>query len=313
LIVIKIKKIIFIIILALLSLNNANALIKDSIYITVGNEVITQSDIINEIKMLVILSNQIYTEENKDQLRSLAVKSIIRRNIKKIGIERYNVTDYSKIDLTNEIKRLASNINTDMENLKKIFEDNTIDFEQLINQIKIDLMWNSLIFNLYRSMVVINVEYIEEKLKLASKQSEINEYLISEIIIQPKENIQVESQIIEVKNKIESEGFEKTAMNLSVAESSLQGGDLGWLQENTISDNFRKQILNTMVGEVTEPIFTSGGIIFFKVRDLRKKKITIDLEKTKNNLVNNEKQKILSMHSLSHYDNLKQSITIDFY
>jgi len=208
--VIKIKKIIFIIILALLSLNNANALIKDSIYITVGNEVVTQSDIINEIKMLVILSNQIYTEENKDQLRSLAVKSIIRRNIKKIGIERYNVTDYSKIDLTNEIKRLASNINTDMENLKKIFEDNTIDFEQLINQIKIDLMWNSLIFNLYRSMVVINVEYIEEKLKLASKQSEINEYLISEIIIQPKENIQVESQIIEVKNKIESEGFEKT-------------------------------------------------------------------------------------------------------
>ena len=37
---------------------------------------------------------------------------------------------------------------------------------------------------------------IGEKLKLTAEQSEINEYLISEIVIQPKENIQVETQII---------------------------------------------------------------------------------------------------------------------
>ena len=309
----KIKKIIFIVILALLNLNNANALIKDSIYITIGDKVVTQSDIINEIKMLLVLNKQSYTEENKDQLRSLAVKSIIRRNVKKIGIERYNVTDYSKINLNNELNRLATNINTDVKNLKKIFEDNAINFDLLRNQIKIDLMWNSLVFNLYKNMLMINIDDIEEKLKLTAEQSEINEYLISEIVIQPKENIQVETQIIEVKNKIESEGFEKTAMDLSESESSLNGGDLGWLQENAISNNFKKQIINTMVGEVSEPIFTSGGIIFFKVRDLRKKKITIDLVKTKNILVDNEKKKILNMHSLSHYENLKQSITIDFY
>ena len=67
-------------------LNNANALIKDSIYITIGDEAVTQSDIIDEIKMLLILSGQSYTEDNKDQLRALAVKSVIRRNVKKIGI-----------------------------------------------------------------------------------------------------------------------------------------------------------------------------------------------------------------------------------
>ena len=312
-IVIKIKKIFLAIVLAMFFLNNANALIKDSIYITIGDEAVTQSDIIDEIKMLLILSGQSYTEDNKDQLRALAVKSVIRRNVKKIGIQRYNVTDYNKTDLNNELKRLANNINTNTEGLKKIFNDNKIDFSKIIDKIKIDLMWNSLIFNLYRSMIVINIEDIEQKLKLATEQSEINEYLISEIIIQPKENIKTETQILEIKNRIKNDGFEKTAMNLSVAESSLKGGDLGWLEENIISDNFKKQIINTMVGDVSEPIFTTGGIIFFKVRDLRKKKVAIDLEKTKNILVNNEKQKILNMHSLSHYDSLKQSISIDFY
>jgi peptidyl-prolyl cis-trans isomerase SurA len=311
--VIKIRKIIFIFTLILLNFNNANALIKDSIYITIENEVITQSDIIDEIKMLLILSDQSYDEKNKDQLRSLAVKSVIRRSIKKIGIKRYNVTNYNKIDLNNELKRLASNLNTDLKNFKKKFEDNKIEYSKITEQVKIDLMWNSLIFNLYKNMIVINLEDVEEKLKLTASQSEINEYLISEIIIQPNENTKVETQITEVKKKIKNEGFEKTAMDLSIAESSLNGGNLGWLQENTISNNFKNQIINTMVGEVSEPVYTPGGIIFFKVRDLRKKKITIDLEKTKNNIVNNEKQKILNMHSLSHYENLKQSITIDFY
>ena len=48
--------------------NKNNAAIKDSIFATVGEKVITRSDIINEIKILLILNNTAYSQEIKEQL-----------------------------------------------------------------------------------------------------------------------------------------------------------------------------------------------------------------------------------------------------
>ena len=62
--------------------------IKDSLFATVGNKAITQSDIINEIKIILILTGQSFTEDIKEQLQSGAIQSIIKRNIKKIEIEK---------------------------------------------------------------------------------------------------------------------------------------------------------------------------------------------------------------------------------
>ena len=41
--------------------------IKDSLFATVGNKAITQSDIINEIKIILILTGQSFTEDIKEQ------------------------------------------------------------------------------------------------------------------------------------------------------------------------------------------------------------------------------------------------------
>ena len=51
---IKLKKIIFVLIASILFAGTGNAVIKDSIFATVGNKVITKSDIINEIKIIII-------------------------------------------------------------------------------------------------------------------------------------------------------------------------------------------------------------------------------------------------------------------
>ena len=52
--VINIKKIIFVILITLFCLTNGNAVIKDSLFATVGNKAITHSDIVNEIKTILI-------------------------------------------------------------------------------------------------------------------------------------------------------------------------------------------------------------------------------------------------------------------
>ena len=63
---------------------------------------------------------------------------------------------------------------------------------------------------------------------------------------------------------------------------------------------------------MSEAIILPEGILFFKVRDKRKIDKLKTLEEVKNQLVNAEKTKILNMHSLSHYDKLKRSVTINY-
>ena len=310
---IHIKKTIFIFVISLLFLSKANAVIKDALFATVGNKAITQSDIVNEVKTILILNGQAFSESQRTQIESAAIKSIIKRTVKQIEISKYKTLQYNIGDLNKELKNMASNLNVSLETLKKVFSRNEIDFSNVIDRVKTDLLWNSLIFEIYKNRLSINIDEIDEQLKLIQNKKEIEEYLISEIIVRNVQKEKMKAEIEKIKNKINTDGFEKTAMSLSISQTAMSGGNLGWISENVISEKFRAQIMKTPVGNISDPIFLPEGILIFKVRDKRKLKNVVNLEGVKNQLVNAEKTKILNMHSLSHYDNLRRSLSINYY
>ena len=57
---------------------------------TIGNKPITQSDLVDEIKIILILNNEGYSDEKRDKLHELAVRSTIKRTVKTIELERNN-------------------------------------------------------------------------------------------------------------------------------------------------------------------------------------------------------------------------------
>ena len=62
---IKIKKIFFLFLFLLINIEKTNAEISDSIFMTIGNKPITQSDLVDEIKIILILNNESYSDEKK--------------------------------------------------------------------------------------------------------------------------------------------------------------------------------------------------------------------------------------------------------
>ena len=307
---IKAKKIFFLILISLICTVKVNAKIEDALLITVGDRPITKSDIVDEIKIILILNNESYSDDKKEKLHKGAISSTIKRNIKQIEIDRIGFLEFNQQDLINELTILANRLNFDLDTLKNVCASNELDFALIENQIITELLWNSLIFQLYKDRLSINVDEIEEQLKLIQNKKELNEYLISEIVIKPVEKNNSESEIKELINKIKIEGFENVAKDLSISETATKGGDLGWLNENIISKNYKSKIAETPIGSISEPIFLPGGILIFKVRD--KRKIKRNIEEEKNQLVNFEKTKILRMHSSSHYDKLKRSTSVKF-
>jgi len=305
------KKIILFIFMIFISIGKVNSSITDSLFMSVGNKPITQSDIINEIKILLILNNESYTEDKRDQLQKQAMQSLIKRNIMRIEIEKFKITEFNITDLENELKRFASEINVDVDTFKNICESNEINFSLIEDLITVELLWNILVFNLYKNRLIVNSADIDEELKKLEKIKK-NEYLISEILIPISEADNTANTIIDLKKKIEIEGFENVAENLSISESSLKGGDLGWLDESIISEKIKPAIVNTPIGNISEAIILPEGILLFKVRDKKEIKSDLTLEDKKNKLVAAEKNKILGMYSLTHYDKVKRSIAIKF-
>ena len=103
-------------------------------------------------------------------------------------------------------------------------------------------------------------------------KEEMIEYLISEIVFSPIDKNNPEPEITEILNKIKIEGFENVAMSFSISETATRGGDLGWVSENVISEEYKSKISKTAVGEVSAPIFLPAGVLIFKVRDIKKNK-----------------------------------------
>ena len=210
---INVKKIFFVILISSFFYSEANAVIKDSLFATVGNKAITRSDIVNEIKIILILNGQSFSEEERSQIESAAINSTIKRIVKKIEIEKYESLSFNKSDLDNEINMLASSLGIDNNTFENIFSANGIDFSLIVDQIQTELLWNSLIFELYKDRLSININEIDEQLKFFQQTGESEEFLISEIIINTVPQDQVNFKIKEIKNMIQVDGFEKVALN----------------------------------------------------------------------------------------------------
>ena len=54
---------------------------------------------------------------------------------------------------------------------------------------------------------------------------------------------------------VETKGFKNVAMKLSISESAVSGGDLGWVNENKLAKKFRLDLKRIILGSGSDQIF----------------------------------------------------------
>ena len=140
--------------------------IENSVIISVGDYPITKLDLLKEIKLIAILSNTEINQNNKEQIKGLAVKSLIKRNIKENEIKRRNIFQYNKKQLEALISSTSKKIGLDKNGLKMILENNNLSYEELVKRFETDLKWNYMIFQIYKNKISLNTAEVENKLQL---------------------------------------------------------------------------------------------------------------------------------------------------
>jgi hypothetical protein len=166
---------------------NLQSEIINKIVVKVGGSLITSIDIQNEIVTNLVLNKQEIIQKNVDSNKRYAIKNLINKTIKKSEINKYQIKNYSKKDLQNYIENIAKNLNTNSNGLKKIFKQFNINYEVFVENHKTELLWNTLIFQIYRNQTNINIVQVDNEVeKIKENKSEKEMAKIKESILNQK-------------------------------------------------------------------------------------------------------------------------------
>ncbi len=306
------KKLILIVFIIIFSLNNfVFAAIKSNIIAKVGNEIITSFELENKIKTLLFFSNREVNQENIDQVKGQALKSLVDTKLMRDELKKYDF-NFKNTDVKKYLEDISYKMNISNQELIKLFEIKKIDFEKYVEEIKINLTWQQFIYQLYSAKVSIDEDQISNELnQVIQNRKIIEEYKLAEIEIDILDKKKTNNLVEEIKTNISNNGFEETAKKYSISNTALDGGDLGWVSSTSLSDIIIRELDNLNEGEVSKPIFSSDKILFLKLKE--KKKISnidnLNVEKLKKSLIRSSSNQIFEMHSKNHLSK-KKNLTI---
>ena len=135
------------------------------------------------------------------------------------------------------------------ETYSKIGLNNLAEFEKKLNNLGINLnefkeklsieaLWNQLIYEKYKSKVQVDISKLKKEISLKENQNIFN---LSEIVFNVEKAENFSDKLNQIIDDIENKGFENAALIHSVSETKSFGGNLGWINENSISKNLRKK------------------------------------------------------------------------
>ena len=255
-----IKKIfIFVAIITFLS----STLIADDKYeivVSIDNKVITNFDIQKEINYLLAL-NPSLNNLPKKQIYEIAKESLVREEIKEKEILKYYNINYKDPELSLLIENIYNRLNIANENeFNKYLSNFELSIEIISAKLAIEKAWNRLIFEKFNQFINLDELRLKKELeKNLSQPQTQNRYLISEILFQSKDDKEYQEILRNIKKTIEENSFEAAASIYSISDSSKNGGEIGWVNKNEISDTIYNVLNKLSIGQFTQPIKIASG------------------------------------------------------
>jgi peptidyl-prolyl cis-trans isomerase SurA len=302
---IKILNIIF-----LLSFFTSNLIaFENKIIVKVNNEIITSVDIQNEINYLKILNPEVINLDKK-KLINIAKNSLIREKVKIVAlldvIEEIKVKDeYLDKIIENSYKKIG--IDT-IDQYKNYLKNNQLRIEYIKNKISIEAIWNELIYKKFNSKIVIDKDKIINEVK----NNPDVKMLLSEIIFQVKNKNDLDKKYNDIEKDIQNEGFENAALIHSISNSASSGGEIGWINKNSLNETIKDALLNLKIGEYSKPILTQSGFLIIKINDVKTNVFNEEsIEKKVDNLIRIKTNQQLNQLSNIYLNKIKKDLIIN--
>ena len=298
------KKIIFFLIIFFVQIYQSNSSEVKIVY-KVNNEILTNIDIANEGKYLLIVNTNL-KNLNKNELYELSKNSLIRQILKK-----EEVLKFFKLEKYSELgeKLLRENYTSlgfkSKEKYSNFLKNEGFSIEILKEKLLLERLWNSLIYEKFKDKIKIDKKEITNKVEIfINNQEKVYEYNLSEILFD------LNTDYKKLISFINNYGFEAAASKYSISDTSLSGGKIGWIKKNNLNEKLKKKISNLKEGQISKPIKIPNGNLLIKLNQKRELENKIDTDAEIKRQIKFEENRQLNSFSLNFYKKIKQNSTI---
>lgn len=263
------KRTLFIISMFLLLFVCADAKIVEMIAAKVNGEIITQSELENELETVREQVKKVYPPEEqgnalkveqKKMLNLLIENKLILQNAKKAGV------DVTPAEVNRYLEEAMSNMKKNFPD-EKTFEAALAERQTNLNELR----------RMYRSRIeeeLVIQRYVEQEVK---SKLEVSEKEVEDYFEKQKEELRAkhillktEEEANSVLNELKSgRDFDELAREKSTGPSAEKGGDLGYFRKGDMLPEFEEKVFQMNKGEIAGPVKTQFGYHVIKLEDRR--------------------------------------------
>ena len=285
---------------------------KYEIVMNVGNQIITNFDIKKESKYLLALNPSLNNLSIK-QIKEISKNSLIREKIKENEILKYYEINYENPELIEFTINIYRKLNIENESeFKSYLSKFDLDIKEVIKKIAIEKTWNRLIFDKFNNLISVDELKIKKELERNQSKSESQtSFLISEILFESSNDEDYQKKYNNINKTIKESSFKSAASIYSISDSSINGGEIGWVNKNEISNLIYNELNKLNIGEFTKPIKIVSGFLIIHLDDLKKIEQEFNLEEELKKIIISEKNRQLNEYSIIYYKKIEKRIFIN--
>jgi peptidyl-prolyl cis-trans isomerase SurA len=249
----------------------------DSISVIVDQGVVLESqiaDLITVVKSNAQNSNQ--TLPSDRALRTQAIEKLIVDSLQTQMADRMGIR-VSDPQLEQTIGNIAKGENMSISEFRKKIAQEGMMYDTYREEIRKEMILGEVRRSNVRRRVYITEQEVNNLVKLIDEQGDQQaEYNLGHILIEfpadPTDS-DIESakvraaKVIELLNK--GSDFSKIATASSGGPRALEGGDMGWMNINSMPTLFAEAVQNKSKDTLVGPIRSGAGFHILKVKDLR--------------------------------------------
>ena len=285
--------------------------IENKIILKIDNEIITTLDVYKEITNIKFFNKNL-NNLSDEEIYQISIQSLIKYEIKKNEIsKKFKIVEIQNKDYLDQlIEKTFKDLGfQNLQNFKNELIKREISFENFEEKLKIEILWNQLIFSTYYNKLVIDEEKLKKQINNIDKT--VKSFNLNEIIFNVESIEEIETKYNLILNDIQKLGFEGAALKHSISNSSINGGNLGWIDEKNISKQILEQINKINIKSITKPIRISSGFLILQKFDEREIQKNLDSEEELKKLIDYEKNQQLNNYSNLYYNKIKKNIKIN--
>ena len=271
------KHFIFIALVITSGLANAKQEVIDKVAVIVDQGVVLESEIqslLTTVRANAIKNNQSLPAQSV--LRTQVIERLITQNLQMQIAERMGIR-ISDPQLEQTIANIAKEQGVSVEQMRREMANEGLAYNDYREHLRTELITGEVTRGNVRRRVYITPQEISNLVKLIEEQgAEQVEYQLGHILIgfpsQPsQEDIDAASNRAEkVLELLQGDSdFAKIAATASSGAKALEGGDLGWMNVNSMPTLFAEAVQGSKKEALIGPIRSGAGFHILKIKDIR--------------------------------------------